>query len=271
MSFFTTADGVKLYYSDEGNGHPIVLLHGWPLSSASWDYHASRLIECGYRVIRYDRRGFGRSGQPSTGYDYDSLALDLKVLMQHLNLNAAVLVGFSMAAGEVVRYLSRYGSEAVSAVVLVSGVTPLIAQSENNPQGMPAIDFSGFEQALVDNLGLTLHDYAYAQFSDHVIRSQYLAMVRQASPRAVLETARSWYATDFHEDLAALDVPTLILHGSADQSAPTEYTGRKAHALIASSRYIEYEGVGHYLPYEEKEGLIDDLLVFMDESIHFST
>lgn len=263
MPWFSATEGVQLHYSDWGQGRPVVLLHGWPLNSASWDYHAIRLVERGYRVIRYDRRGFGRSEQPWTGYDYDTLAADLQALLQHLNLEDAVLVGFSMASGEVARYLSRYGNAAVSAVAIVSGITPMLAQSPANPQGIPAAGFAGFEQALNENVGPTLYDYAHSQFTAPSLREDYLAMARQASARAVAATARAWYETDFHADLAAIDVPALILHGSADQSAPAELTGRKAHALIASSQYEEYPDVGHYLPYQAKERLNDDLLAFL--------
>lgn len=265
MPWFSTTDGVQLHYSDWGQGRPVVLLHGWPLNSASWDYHAVRLAERGYRVIRYDRRGFGRSEQPWSGYDYDTLTADLQALLQHLDLDDAVLVGFSMAAGEVARYLARHGDAAVSAAVIVSGITPMLAQSQANPDGIPAAGFAGFEQALIANLGPTLYDYARSQFVDPSLREDYLAMARQASPRAITATARAWYETDFHADLAAIDVPTLILHGAADQSAPAELTGRKAHAMVTSSRYVEYPGVGHYLPYEAKDRLTDDLLAFLKE------
>ncbi len=266
MRCFTATDGVQLHYTDWGHGRPVVMLHGWPLNLASWDYHATRLAERGYRVIRYDRRGFGRSEQPWNGYDYDTLAADLNALLQHLNLDDAVLVGFSMAAGEVVRYLARYGNATVSAAVLIAGVTPMLAQSQANPQGIPIASFAGFEQALNDSPGPTLFAYAHSQFSDPSWREDYLAMARQASAKAIAATARAWYATDFHADLKAIDVPTLILHGAADQSAPAEITGRKAHALIATSRYVEYPDIGHYLPQEAKERLSDDLLTFLEET-----
>lgn len=264
MSWFSAADGAQLYYSDWGQGRPIILLHGWPLNSASWDYHAVQLVEHGYRVIRYDRRGFGRSDQPWAGYEYDTLAADLHALMLHLDLRDAVLVGFSMASGEVARYLARHGSATVSAAVIVSGVTPLLAQTETNPGGIPAAGFADFERALTNNLGPTLYDYAQSQFPDASLREDYLGMARQASARAITATARAWYETDFHADLAAIDVPTLILHGGADQSAPPELTGRKAHALVTASRYLEYAEVGHYLPFEAKDRLTGDLLAFLD-------
>ncbi|AUL46478.1 alpha/beta hydrolase [Bordetella trematum] len=264
MRCFTATDGVQLHYTDWGQGRPVVLLHGWPLSLTSWDYHAIRLVEHGYRVIRYDRRGFGRSEQPWNGYDYDTLAADLGALLRHLALDDAVLVGFSMAAGEVVRYLARYGNAAVSAAVLIAGVTPMLAQSPTNPQGIPAADFAGFEQALSDAPGPTLSAYAHSQFSDSSWREDYLAMARQASARAIAATARAWYATDFHADLATISVPILILHGGADQSAPAALTGRKTHALIPASRYVEYPAIGHYLPLEAKERLTEDLLVFLE-------
>lgn len=266
MPSFSATNGVQLHYSDWGKGRPVILLHGWPLSSASWDYHAVRLVERGYRVIRYDRRGFGRSEQPWAGYDYDTLAADLQALFLHLGLNDAVLVGFSMASGEVARYLAHYGSATVSAAVIISGVTPMLAQSETNPQGIPAEGFASFEEALINDLGRTLYDYAHTQFDDPSLREDYLAMARQASARAITATGRAWYETDFHADLASISIPALILHGSADQNAPAELTGRKAHKLIANSRYVEYPDVGHYLPYEVKNCLLDDLLTFLQEA-----
>lgn len=266
MPWFSSTDGVQLHYSDWGQGRPVVMLHGWPLHSASWDFHAGQLADRGYRVIRYDRRGFGRSEQPWAGYDYDTLAADLQALLQHLDLEDTVLVGFSMAAGEVARYLARYGSAAVSAAVIVSGITPMLAQSETNPGGIPAAGFADFERALIENLGPTLYGYAHSQFADPSLRHDYLAMARQACARAIAVTARAWYETDFHADLTAIDVPVLILHGSADQSAPVELTGRKANALIARSHYVEYPDVGHYLPYEAKDRLTEDLLAFLDKS-----
>lgn len=263
MSWLSTADGTQLFYTDWGQGRPIILLHGWLMNSSSWDYHAMRLVERGYRVIRYDRRGFGRSDQPWTGYDYDTLTSDLHTLIQHLGLRDAALVGFSMGAGEVARYLARHGNTAVSAAVFVSGITPQVAQSEANPDGMPSADFANYEQAMTENLSQTLYDYAQAQFPDPALREDYLTMTRQASLRAVLATARAWYETDFHADLATIDVPTLILHGDADQSALPAVTGRKTHALVAGSQYLEYPGIGHYLPFEAKQRLLNDLLAFL--------
>lgn len=264
MPFFQTHGGVALHYNDWGSGRPVVLIHGWPLTSANWEYQAARLVENGYRVISYDRRGFGRSDQPWTGYDYDTLSDDLHQLIQHLGLRQAVLAGYSMGSGEVVRYLSRQGTDAVSGAMLVSGVVPLLAQSDRNPNGMDRAAFDGLLQALLHDRVKCLSDYAHALFADESLRAWYLNMTYQASDRAIAACAQAWYGTDFYEDLAAVTVPALIVHGAADESAPAAMTGRLASQLIPSAQYVEYADAGHYLLFEHKARVAEDMLNFLN-------
>ncbi|AMB88063.1 arylesterase [Pseudomonas agarici] len=263
MPCFHTQDGVALHYNDWGQGRPVVLIHGWPLTSESWDYQANRLVDQGLRVISYDRRGFGRSDRPWNGYDFQTFSDDLRGLIQHLKLQNAVLVGYSMGSGEVARYLGRFGAEGICGAVLLAGVTPQLAQSANNPLGMERAAFDGLKQALCDDRIGCLDGYAHATFSEVAMQQWYLHMTYQASSRAVIDSAEAWYSTDFHEDLKKFSVPTLIIHGDSDQSAPVAVTGRKAAQLIPHARYVEYKNEGHYLPFECRERVTEDLLAFL--------
>lgn len=263
MPVFHTQDRVELNYNDWGQGRPVVLLHGWPLTNESWDDIASALVGEGYRVIAPDRRGFGRSDRPWHGYDYDTLTDDLSQLLEHLNLKNAVLIGYSMGSGEVARYISRFRSERVTGVVIIAGITPQLARSETNPGGMALNDFKGFLDALISDRIGCLDGYVRATFADVAMQNWYSHMAHQASTRAIISSAESWYSTNFREDLQSIDIPTLIIHGSADQSAPVEITGRESARLIKHAQYIEYESDGHYLPFENRNRLVNDLLSFL--------
>ncbi len=263
MPMFLTSDAVSLHYNDWGHGRPVVLIHGWPMSSASWDYHATRLAESGYRVISYDRRGFGRSDQPWSGYDYDTLSDDLAQLIEHLNLHDVTLVGYSMGSGEVARYLTRHGDRRIAAAVLLAGMTPQLASSPGNPDGMTLAAFDGLMQALRQDRQRFFGDYAQASFSEPGLRDWYLAQTYQSSERAIAACAQAWYATDFRQDLAGIKVPTLILHGARDDSAPAATTGRLAAQMIGHSQYLEYPEAGHYLLIEQKDAVLRDLLAFL--------
>ncbi|MGB3422986.1 MAG: alpha/beta hydrolase [Castellaniella sp.] len=270
MAFITTKDQVRLYYEDWGTGHPVVLLHGWPLDAASWEYQALHLAAAGYRVITYDRRGFGRSDRPWGGYDYDTLAADLDALVRALDLHEAALVGFSMGGGEVARYLSTYGAARVSRVVLLAAVTPGLAQAPDRPEGVPGEVFDGLFQALEqDRIGF-LGAYSKTVFrpdEDETVnearRHWYLDMALRASPRAVVETARSWAGTDFRQDMRAFTIPTLVIHGAEDTSVPPALAGRASARMIPGARYLEYPQAGHFLIVDEAARVTRDVLDFL--------
>ena len=271
MNFITTPDNTRLYVKDWGSGRPVILLHGWPLSADSWDDQALALAEAGHRVIAYDLRGFGRSSQPWSGYDYDTLADDLAAVIEQTGAQDAVLVGFSMGGGEVARYLSRHGGKSVAKAALVSSVVPFMLKTADNPKGT--------EQAVFDKMAQGIRDDRAAFFakffkdfygvgmlsspvSDELIEwSRATAM--QASLKATLACAQAFASTDFRPDLAAFKVPTLIIHGTGDKTVPIDAAGRAAAKGIAGSTLIEYEGAAHGLLATEKERLTQDLLAFI--------
>ncbi|MBS1835100.1 MAG: alpha/beta hydrolase [Acidobacteria bacterium] len=270
MPFQETSDGIKLYYRDWGAGAPIVLIHGWPLSGDMWDKQAEYLASHGCRVITYDRRGFGRSCQPWSGYDYDTFAADLHALMEGLDLRDAFLVGFSMGGGEVARYLSRYGSQRVSKAALISAVTPFLLATDDNPDGIPREEFTKMEAAIREDRAAFMKDFAHKFYgrslisrgvSDAVLEwNQVVAM--QASLRSTLAAAGAWSSTDFREDLRKMQVPTLVLHGTHDQTVPIEKSAMKAIRILPQATYVEYDDEPHGLFFTAVDRLNDDLLHF---------
>lgn len=265
-----TGEDIIISYTDYGQGRPVILIHGWPLSKEMWEYQLSNLVNAGLRVITYDRRGFGHSARPWNGYDYDTLAEDLKDLIEQLNLKDAVLVGFSMGGGEVVRYLSRYGSERVSKIVLISSVTPFLGKTADNPDGVdPAI----FEEMLANIRQDRIHfldDFGKKFFGVSLMKhpvsapllDYYRMLASVASPQATEQCAIAFGQTDFRSDMQAITVPALIIHGDADQTVPIEASGARTAAMLPGSQYIVYEGAPHGLFYTHKEKLNQDLLQF---------
>jgi non-heme chloroperoxidase len=271
MNFVLTPDKTKLYVKDWGQGRPVILLHGWPLSSDSWDDQAMALAEAGYRTIAYDRRGFGRSSQPWTGYDYDTLADDLAAVIDQSGAKDVTLVGFSMGGGEIARYMSRHKSKRVSQVALISSVVPFMLKTPDNPQGTDQSVFDGMAKAMKgdraaffaaffrDFYGVTTQAYAV---SEQVLEwSRSVSM--QASLKATLECAKSFATTDFRPDLPAIKVPTLIIHGTDDKTVPIDASGRAAAKGIGQSQLIEYEGGPHGLLATHKDRVTQDLLKFL--------
>ena len=245
---------VELYYEDYGSGSPVVLIHGWPLSSRSWENQVPALVEAGHRVITYDRRGFGKSSQPWTGYDYDTFAADLEALLTHLDLSDATLVGFSMGGGEVARYIGRYGTARVSKAVLASAVPPFLYQSEDNPDG--GLDDATIEQfeggvrgdriAFLD--GFTTNFFTAGDRDDLVSepnRVYHRDIAAFASPKGTLDCIAAFGRTDFRDDLAKFDVPTLIIHGDSDGIVPFEVSGKRSHEAISDSSLELIEGGPH--------------------------
>ena len=271
MNFVLTTDKSKLYVKDWGEGRPIILLHGWPLSSDSWDDQALALAEAGYRTIAYDRRGFGRSSQPWTGYDYDTLADDLAAVIDASGAKDVALVGFSMGGGEVARYMSRHKGKRVAQAALISSVVPFMLKTPDNPDGTDQSVFDSIAQSIKqdraaffagffrDFFGVTTHAYAASEQVLEWARSVSM----QASLRATLECAKAFAITDFRPDLKAFKVPTLIIHGTEDKTVPIDASGRAAAKGISQSQLIEYEGAPHGLFATHKDRLTQDLLKFL--------
>ena len=243
-----TQDGqdVVLHHTDEGSGPPVVLIHGWPLSGASWSNQVPALVAAGHRVVTYDRRGFGESSQPATGYDYDTFAADLDALLTQLDLRDVALVGFSMGGGEVVRYLSRYGSGRVSKAVLASSVPPYLYKSDDNPEGgLDDATIEQFEQGVVQDRAGFLEEFTTTFFSagddlkvSEGVRQDAIRVALQASPEATLRCIAAFGKTDFRTDVAAVTVPTLVIHGDSDGVVPFGVSGKRSAASIAGARLV---------------------------------
>lgn len=271
MTFLTTTDKTDLYVKDWGKGRPVIFLHGWPLSSDTWDDQAMKIAEAGYRSISYDRRGFGRSSQPWTGYDYDTLTDDLASVIEQTGAKDAVLIGFSMGGGEVARYMSRHAGRHVSKAALVSSVVPFMLKTPDNVEGTDVSVFDDMAAGLKEDRakffsGFTKDFYGVGIIS-HPVSAEMLEWTRsqamQSSLKATLECAKSFANTDFRPDLPAFKVPTLIVHGTDDRTVPIDASGRAAAAGIANSTLIEYDGAPHGLFATHKDRLTNDLLSFI--------
>jgi non-heme chloroperoxidase len=268
-----TPDGspLKISYEDYGQGKPVVLIHGWPLSKEMWEYQLEPLVNAGFRVIKYDRRGFGKSDKPWNGYDYDSMTEDLKILLDELNVQDATLVGFSMGAGEVARYFTNYGNKRVNQAVIISGVTPFMSQADDNTDGVPQDVFTEMMQKMTDDRIGFLDDFGKQFFSigllSHPVSVPLLEYYRMlgshASGRATRECAKAFASTDFRSDLPNINVPTLIIHGTDDKTVPIEGSGDQTAKLIPQNQYLRYDGAPHGLFYTHRERLNADLIDFI--------
>jgi non-heme chloroperoxidase len=262
---------VELYFEDHGTGQPVVLIHGFPLSGRSWEKQEAALIEAGYRVIAYDRRGFGASGKPYEGYDFDTLAGDLDNLMTDLDLTDAVLVGYSMGGGEVARYLGTYGSGRVAKAAFLSSITPALGKSDDNPEGVDQGVFEGIKDGIRADRYAFLDEF-YGNFynldklrgtrvSDALVRWSW-NVAAGASPKGTLDVVDSWL-TDFRGDLAKIDVPVLVLHGTEDRILPIEVTGARTHAALPDATYVVVEGAPHGLLATHPDEVNKALLEFL--------
>ena len=271
MPYLTTADGTSLFYNDWGTGRPVVLIHGWPLNQDMWEYQAPVLVANGYRVIAYDRRGFGRSSQPWTGYDYDTLAADLATVMDGLDLHDAVLVGFSMGGGEVARYLSRYGAARVAKAVLLSAVTPMLLQTASNPDGVPQGVFDQMLDGLAADRPHFLAGFGKQFMGAGLLNFTVTTEIMQwclwqamaASPKATTDCVRAFSATDFRSDMRAFTMPTLIIHGGGDATVPIGVSGQRSAGMIPDAAVLDYDGAPHGLFFTHKDRFNADLLEFM--------
>ena len=271
MSFFKTSDGQSLYFEDWGAGDPIVFIHGWPLSGSMWEYQMVDLAERGHRCIAYDRRGFGSSDKPYSGYSYERLGRDLAELIEKLDLKNVTLVGFSMGGGEVIEYLTRHNSkQRVVKVVLAASVVPLLVKTDDNPDGVEERAFYEMIEGLRADRPAFLTDFAQTFFGVGVLRSPIsmpmlaatCESAMRASPKATIDCVTTFSTTDFRDDLAGIQVPVLVMHGDADKTVPLNVTGKKAAAAIPGAILKVYSGAPHGLFYTERDRFNDDLDLF---------
>jgi len=271
MTMISTRDGHALYVKIWGEGRPVVLIHGWPLSADSWDYHAMKIADAGYKVISYDRRGFGRSDQPFHGYDYNSLSDDLSDVMKSTKAEDASLIGFSMGGGEVVRYMSRHAGRGVRQCGLISSVVPYMLKTNDNPSGVDSSVFKQMTDAMLADRAKFFTSffkdfYGVGVLSSPVsdeLRQWTWSVAMQASLKATLACANSFATTDFRPDLDAVTVPTLIIHGTEDATVPIDASGRPAAKAIKYATLKEYEGAPHGLFATHQKQLETDLLGFL--------
>lgn len=267
----TVNDGTVLYYKDWGSGPVVVFSHGYPLSSDAWEYQMMFLVQHGYRVIAYDRRGFGRSSQPGHGYNYDTFTDDLAALIDALDLRDVTLVGHSMGGGEVARYISRHGEDRVAKVAFVAAATPFLLQTEAHPHGAPVTVFDGMRAAVLAdrsqwNRDVSMPYYNYnrpgAEVSEGV-REDYWRQGMATGIMAAYHAIEAFSETDFRDDLAKITVPALVVHGSDDQIVPVEVSGNLTAQLVSNAELRVYEGGSHGLLITHKDRLNTDLLAFL--------
>jgi len=262
---------ISIYYEDRGTGQPVVLIHGWPLSGASWEKQAAALLAAGYRVITYDRRGFGRSSQPSSGYDYDTLAKDTYLLLEALDLKDAALVGFSMGGGEVARYMGKYNAGRVTKVCFMASIAPALRKDGNNPEGVDPSVFEGIKGAIEKDRYVQLEEFLKlfynkklvggTDISDAAIHASFNVGCA-SSAIAYLACVDAWLE-DFREDIKQITVPTLVVHGDADQILPIAATGERLPALIPGAKLHVVEGGPHGLNWTHATEVNVALLEFL--------
>jgi|SRR5690606_15853224 len=274
MPFLKHKEGkepVRIFYQDYGTGQPVILIHGWPLSHQSWEGQIRVLVEEGFRVIAYDRRGFGKSSQPWGDYDYTTLAGDLRQLILQLDLKDVTLVGFSMGGGEVVRYFTEFGSDRISKAALIASIIPLVAQKDDNPDGVPQTALDEILEALkTDRIGFLkeFHKnfYNYEKDAEGVGEANLdfdFSVASHASPIATIKAAEAWAGTDFRKELENVTVPTLIVHGDSDNIVPYKTSGEQAAKGIANNTYHLVEGAPHGLNLTHGDKLNELLLDFL--------
>ncbi len=272
MPFVTAKDGAEIFYKDWGAGPPVLLAHGWPLNSDSWEAQALFLAGNGFRVIAHDRRGHGRSTQPWDGHEMDTSAADLAALIEALDLTGLTLVGFSTGGGEISRYIGRHGTARVAKAVLVSAVPPFMLQTEDNPGGVPVEVFDGLRAGSLSDRSQLYKDLAAGPFfgnnrdgqsASEGMQEAFWRQGLQAGHRNAYESIAAFSATDFRPDLVVFDVPTLVIHGDDDQVVPIDVGGRASAALIAGAELKVYPGAPHGITDTHKDQLNTDLLEFL--------
>jgi non-heme chloroperoxidase len=262
---------IELYYEDHGSGPAVVLLSGWPLDSRSWEPQVHALLQAGHRVIVYDRRGFGQSSRPTEGYNFDTLADDLNALLTEIDVREATLIGFSLGTGELARYIGRYGTERLKSCVFIESLAPSFGKSDENPNGVDQATVDTVRQAILDDrpawltglLGdfLNLDDYLGTRVSEETVRNNWNAGAG-ASPVATWACVLTWLE-DFHQDITRIDIPTLILHGTADRILSIDGQGRRLHAALPDARYVEIEGGPHVMCVTHAPEVNRELIAFL--------
>jgi len=262
---------ISLYYEDHGSGQPIVLIHGYPLSSASWEKQLPVLLAAGYRVIAYDRRGFGKSSQPVTGYNYDTFAEDLRKLVTHLKLRDFVLVGFSMGGGEVARYIGKYGSKDVSKAVIIGGIPPYLLKTDDNPEGVEGAIFEGLQKAISTDRYAFFTEF-FKNFyntetnlgkrvSEQAVQASW-NVAASASATASLACVPTWHE-DFRKDVAQIDVPTLVIHGESDRIVPFAAAGQRTAKLINGAELVVIKDGPHNVAWTHADEVNNELVKFL--------
>jgi non-heme chloroperoxidase len=264
---------IEIYYENHGSGDPVLLIHGYPLDGNSWERQQRELLANGYQVITYDRRGFGHSSKPTVGYDYDTFAADLKAVIEHLDLNNLVLVGFSMGSGEVVRYLSTYGSERVRRAALLGTIPPFVLKTDDNPEGVDGSVFTEIKEAIVNDRYAFFEGFfnnfynadvlGGTRISDRAWQASFNVAVG-SSPFASYACVDTWL-TDFRADLGRIDVPVLVMHGTEDRILPFQSTAARLPALIADCTLVPVEGGPHNIGWTFPEEVNSALLKFIEE------
>jgi non-heme chloroperoxidase len=265
---------IELYYEDHGSGDPVVLIHGYPLSGASWEKQVPALLEAGHRVITYDRRGFGKSSQPTSGYNYDSFAADLHKLVTHLKLRNFALVGFSMGGGEVARYIGKYGSKGVSKAVIIGGIPPYLLKTKDNPDGVDGSVFEGIQRAIVADRYAFFSEFFKNFFNTDVHLGKRISeqaiqaswnLAASASAAASLACVPTWHE-DFRNDVARIDVPTLVIHGDADRIVPIHAAGEKTAKLVKGARLVTIKDGPHAVSWTHAEEVNAELVSFLRQA-----
>jgi len=262
---------IQLYYEDHGSGDPVVLIHGYPLSSASWEKQIPVLLEAGQRVITYDRRGFGKSSQPTTGYNYDTFAEDLHKLVTHLKLRNFALVGFSMGGGEVARYIGKHGSKGVSKAVIIGGIPPYLLKTADNADGVDASVFEGIQKAVAADRYAFFSEFFKNFFNTDVFLGKRISeqavqaswnVAASASATASLACVPTWHE-DFRNDVARIDVPTLVIHGDADRIVPIKASGEKTAKLVKGARLVTIKDGPHAVNWTHADEVNAELVNFL--------
>ena len=264
---------IEIHYEDHGSGQPVVLIHGYPLNGNSWERQERDLLAHGYRVISYDRRGFGRSSQPTVGYDYDTFAADLDALIEHLDLNNVVLVGFSMGTGEVTRYLATYGSKRVRKAALLGTIPPFVLKTDDNPEGVDGKVFDDVKAGVANDRYAFFEDFLNnfnnvdvlgdTRISDRAWQASF-NVAAGSSPFASYACVDTWL-TDFRTDLPTIDVPVLVMHGTQDRILPFDSTAARLPALIADCTLVPIEGGPHNIGWTHADEVNAALLAFLSE------
>ncbi len=274
MSYFkskTKTEEVNIFYEDFGKGQPVILIHGWPLSHRMWEYQIEEIVNAGYRCIAYDRRGFGESDKPWGKYDYDTLSSDLNNLIDHLSLSDAIIVGFSMGGGEVARFIGNYGTIKIAKAALISAVPPFMLKTSDNPDGIDKEVFEGFKKNIREDRAGFLAGFGdkFVNYSDNkekISKDQVhlnWSIACNASQKATLDCVDSFGLTDFREDLKKFDMPTLVVHGDADEIVPIAVSGNKSKNLISNAQYEVIRNAPHGLIFTHKKEFNKILIDFL--------